>query len=217
MVIVKAGINVSVKGYDGDLVTCKTSELMGLKIEKHSPAEFARARAKVGKTVLFDLRFKQPEPTSAAGSEEVIEVQIGGSGEVEVPFGSNLKVYAGLNIKVQEVHGRVDAFAGLNLSLKDVYLLGNVSAGRTMDLDCQTMSGDKTEYSAGGNLRFYVHDLTSAHIRVRDLGGLWEVKIGGGEKLISLKCGGEATLVTAQKVEPLPPHYVLGKIENPAN
>ena len=132
-----------------------------------------------------------------------------------VPFNSNLKVYAGKDIDVQSIRGQVDAYSGLKLSLQDVTCLGNASAGWTMYLDCQTMLGKNAEFKAGSDIRFHIHDLTSARIRVKDLGGYWEARIGDGEKSVYLKCGGDVTLVTDQKVEPLPPHYVLGKIERP--
>ena len=40
-------------------------------------------------------------------------------------------------------------------------------------------------------------------------------RLGDGEKSVYLKCGGDATLVTDQKVEPLPPNYIVGNIEKP--
>jgi hypothetical protein len=209
-VIIKAGASVTVKGVDGDLVTANTQSKWGLKVEKRSAAEFARARAAVGETVLFDWRFKKP---GAENNEEIIEVQLGASGEVQVPFGSNLKIYSGKDIDVQCIRGQVDAFSGLKLNAQDIYCIGTASSGGSMNLDCETMFGDKVEFGAGGDLRFHIHDLTSAHIRIKDLGGFWEAKIGAGEKSVSLKCGGDVTLVTDQKVEPLPPDYVLGKIE----
>jgi hypothetical protein len=214
-VVIKAGANVTVKGADGGLVTAESASRWGLKVEKRSEAEFARARAAIGEKVLFDLRFKKPG--SEDSFEDVIEVQLGGSGEVSVPFDSRLKVYAGKNIEVQDIRGQVDAYSGFKLRMKNVYLLGNASAGGTMDLDCESMLGDKVEFKSGSDLRFYVHDLTSARIRVKDLGGFWEAKIGEGAKSVSLKCGGDVTLVTDQKVEPLPPDYVLGRIEKPAD
>ena len=145
-----------------------------------------------------------------------IEVQMGGSGQVFVPSGSNLKVYAGNDIEVQDIQGQVDAYSGFKLSLQNVTSLGNASAGWTMNLDCQTMIGDKAEFKAGSDIRFHVRDLTSAYIRVKDIGGYWEARIGGGEKSVSFKCGGDVTLVTDQKIEPLPPNYILGKVERPA-
>ncbi|HVM70527.1 MAG TPA: hypothetical protein VMT91_02125, partial [Anaerolineales bacterium] len=58
-------------------------------------------------------------------------------------------------------------------------------------------------------------DLTSARLRVKDIGGYWEARIGTGEKSVYLKSGGDVTLVTDQKVEAQPPEFILGKIEKP--
>ena len=146
---------------------------------------------------------------------EVIEIQFGGSGEVLVPFASNLKVYAGMDIDVRGVQGQVDAYSGLNLTLQDVYRLGNASAGRVMNIECQTMLGDNVTFGAGSDLYFHVADLTSLRLRVKDIGGYWEARVGAGEKSVYLKSGGDVTFVTDQKVEPLPPNYILGKIEKP--
>ena len=212
IIIIKAGGSVTVKGFDSELVTANTNDKSGLKIEKRSEAEFARARAAVGETVLFDWRFKKP---GVQESEEVIEVQFGGSGEVLVPFGATLKIYAGKEINAQGIHGTVDAYAGSNVTLQDVDSLGNTSTGGALNLDCKTMLGEKVEFNAGGDIRFHIHDLTSALIRVRELGGFWEARIGDGLKAVSLKSGGDVTLVTDQKVEPMPPNYILGKIEKP--
>ena len=121
-----------------------------------------------------------------------------------------------MDIDVQAVQGQVDAYSGLNLNLQNVYRLGNASAGRIMNIDCQTMLGNDVTFGAGSDLRFHVADLTSARLRVKDIGGYWEARIGGGEKTVYLKSGGDVTLVTDQKVEPLPPNYVLGRIEKPA-
>jgi len=62
----------------------------------------------------------------------------------------------------------------------------------------------------------HVADLTSLRLRVKDIGGYWEARIGGGEKSVYLKSGGDITFVTDQKVEPLPPNYILENIEKPA-
>ena len=223
-IIIKAGGSVTVKGHDSDLVTAETVGMWGLQVEKHSEAEFARARAAVGDIVLFDWHFKAPlrlPPNSKnlGGEKEggdVIEVKFGGNGEVLVPIESNVKIYAGMNISVQDVKGEVYGYTGLNLSFQNVYCVGQASAGGKMNLDCQTMLGNDVEFKCGGDLHFRVADLTSAHIRVKDLGGYWEARIGAGEKSVYLKCGGDVTLITDQKVEPLPPNYVLGKIEKPS-
>ena len=115
----------------------------------------------------------------------------------------------------RHIQGQVDAYAGLNLKLEDVYRLGNASAGGSMDIDCQTMTGKDVIFGAGSDLRFHVADLTSARLRVRDIGGYWEARIGGGERSVYLKSGGDVTFVTDQTVEALPPNYILGKIEKP--
>ena len=211
-IIIKSGFSVTARGTEGDLVTASTENRWGLKIERHNAAEFARARAAVGEVVLFDWRFKKPGAQEMA---DVIEVQIGSSGEVLVPFESNLKIYAGKDIDVQGIRGQVDAYSGLKLNMQNVHCLGNASAGWTMSIDCETMLGDNVEFKSGSDLRFHVRDLTSAQIRVKDLGGYWEARLGAGEKSVYLKSGGDVTFVTDQKVEPLPPDYILGKIEKP--
>jgi hypothetical protein len=104
----------------------------------------------------------------------------------------------------------------LNLNVQDVHRLGNASAGGSMNIDCQTMTGKDVTFGAGDDLRFHIADLTSARLRVKDIGGYWEARIGGGEKSVYLKSGGDVTFVTDQTVEALPPNYILGKIERPA-
>ena len=215
-IIIKAGASVTVKGHDSDMVTADTPGKWGLTLERRSDSQIGRARAAVGDQVLFDLRLKMPNITGKSDSE-VIEVQIGGSGEVLVPYASNLKVYAGKDIDVQGVKGHVDAYSGLKLNLQDVYAVGNASAGWSMNIDCQTMIGNDVTFGAGSDLSFHVADLTSTRLRVKDIGGYWEARIGAGEKSVYLKSGGDVTFVTDQKVEPLPPNYILGKIKKPAS
>jgi hypothetical protein len=215
-IIIKVGGSVTVKGHDGDLVVAETESKWGLTVERRSESQIGRARAAVGEHVLFDLRLKMPN-MGRKSDAEIIEVQMGASGEVLVPYASNLKVYAGKDIDVQGIQGEVDAYAGLSLTLKDVYRLGNVSAGSKMNIDCQTMLGTDVTFGAGNDVRFHVADLISARLRVKDIGGYWEARIGSGEKSVYLKSGGDVTFVTDQKVDPLPPNYILGKIENPTN
>lgn len=212
-IIIKVGGSVIVKGYESDRLVAETQGMGGLTAERRSESEIGRARAALGDRVLFDVRLKAP---GLKETGEVIEVKMGGSGEVRVPFESNVKVYAGKDIEVQGVQGQVDAYSGLNLTLRDVKQLGNASAGWTMNIDCQTMLGKNVTFGAGSDLRFYVADLTSAHVRVKDIGGYWEARIGEGEKSVTLKSGGDVTFVTDQNVEPLPPDYILGKIERPS-
>lgn len=216
-VIIKVGGSVSVRGQAGDRVLAETADAWGLRVEKSAGTgkEIARARAANGEHVFFDVRIKLPNLDAEQARQEVIEVQMGGSGQVLVPFGTNVKVYAGMHIDVQEVRGVVDAYAGGKVVLHDVHGLGNASAGGRMDLDCETMPAQAAEFKAGSDLRFRVRDLTSARMRVKDLGGYWEALIGDGEKSVYLKCGGDVTLVTDQRVDALPPSYILGKIETP--
>jgi len=114
------------------------------------------------------------------------------------------------------VSGQVDAYSGRDMALMKVGQVGHASAGRRMELDCQELLASDVEFAAGSDLRFHVERLSSAHIRVKDLGGFWEAKIGAGERQVYLKSGGDVTLVTGEEVQPLPPNYVLGKIEKPA-
>jgi hypothetical protein len=214
-IIIKVSDRVTVKGHEGDRLIAEAESSGGLAVERRSESEIGRARAAIGDHVLFDVRIKLPHLGEKKASNEVFEVQMGGSGEVLVPFESNLKVYAGNDIKVQGIKGRVDAYAGVNLHLQDVYRLGNASAGGAMDIDCQTLIGKDVTFGAGGDLRFHIADLTSARLHVKDIGGYWEARIGRGERSVYLKSGGDVTFVTDQTVEPLPPNYILGKIEKP--
>jgi hypothetical protein len=213
-IVIKAGGSVTVRGQEGERLSAETQGTGGLSVERRSESEIGRARAAVGDRVLFDVRIKLPSLTDKK-TDEVIEIQMSGSGQVLVPFDSNLKVYAGRDIDIQDIQGHVDAYSSANLHLKNVDQLGNASAGGTMDIDCQTMSGKDVTFGAGRDLRFHVTDLTSVRLRVKDIGGYWEARIGGAEKSVYLKSGGDVTFVTDQDVQALPPNYILGKIEKP--
>jgi hypothetical protein len=213
-IVIKAGGSVTVRGQEGERLSAETEGGGGLSVEQRGESEIGRARAAIGDHVLFDVRIKLPSMNEKK-TEDVIEVQMGGSGEILVPFESNLKVYAGKDIDVQGIKGQVDAYAGLNLNVQNVYRLGNASAGRAMNIDCQALIDKEVTFGAGSDLRFHVADLTSARLRVRDIGGYWEAHIGGGEKSIYLKSGGDVIFVTDQEVQALPPNYILGKIEKP--
>ena len=216
-IIIKVGGSVSVKGHDSDLVMVETKgHRWGLTLERRSESQIGRAWAVVGEHVLFDVRMKMPNLKEKKAEDEVIEVQMGAGGEVLVPFSSNVKIYAGKDIDAQGIKGQVDAYSGHNLNLQDVFCLGIVSAGGSMNVDCQTMIGNDVNFASGGDLRFHVVDLTSLRLRVKDLGGYWEARIGDAGKSVYLKSGGDVTFVTDQKVESLPPNYVLGRIEKPS-
>lgn len=214
-IVIKVGASVTVRGHDSDIVAAVTKDDWGLTLERRSESQIGRARAAIGEHVLFDWRIKVPNLGEKKAENEVVEVQMGGSGEILVPFSSNLKVYAGKDIDVQGIQGQVDAYSGMDLNLQNVYRLGNASAGRAMNIDCQTMTGNDVTFGAGSDLRFHVADLISSRLRVKDIGGYWEARVGSGEKSVYLKSGGDITFVTDQTVEPLPPNYILGKIEKP--
>src|SRR6185503_10267341 len=122
-IIIKVGGSVTVKGQEGGRILAEGTG--GLTVDRRSESEIGRARAAIGEHVLFDVRIKLPNLQEKKASDEVIEVQMGGSGEVLVPFQSNIKVYAGKDIFVRAIEGQVDAYAGLNLKLQDVSRLGN--------------------------------------------------------------------------------------------
>jgi hypothetical protein len=146
-----------------------------------------------------------------------IVVEFGGDGKVFVPVHTDLKLFSGLGIEVKDVQGVVNGVSSASLTLTNVGCLGHASAGYRMDLDCQTMSPAETVIKAGGDIRFCVRDLTDALFKIKDLGGYWEAKIGSGAPVITLKSGGDVILVTDQKVEALPPHFILGQLEKIAH
>ena len=191
-----------------------------MQIERRKAADIGRnrARAKIGDRVLFDLAFGLPGRSRKEVQGEAIDVQFGGDGEVRVPIGSDLKVYANRNAEVRGVHGRVTATAGGDLTLRGVRVLIHAAAGGSMDLDCETLEGDEFTIRAGQDLRFYIRDLLSAKLVISDLGGYWEATLGHGPSVartIRLKAGGDVTIVTDQEVVPEPPNYMLGTIEKP--
>src|SRR5688572_12888095 len=88
-IIIKAGGSVNVQGHEGERLLVETKGAGGLTVDRRRESEIGRARAAIGDHVLFDVRIKLPSSLRPApserGDEEVIEVQIGGNGEVLVP------------------------------------------------------------------------------------------------------------------------------------
>ena len=123
-IMIKVGASVTVTGHDSDMVTAETKGTWGVTLERRSEAQIGRARAAIGEHVLFDWRIKVPNLGEKKVENEVIEVQLGGSGEVLVPFSSNLKVYAGKDIEVHGIQGQVDAYSGCGLELTECLLPG---------------------------------------------------------------------------------------------
>ena len=146
-----------------------------------------------------------------------VEARLGHSGEVFVPFGSTIKVYAGHTLEVDKIRGSVSAVGGHDVFLREINLLVNASAGHRLEVDCERLEGKDFKFSAGHDLRFCVRELSSARLQVDDIGGYWEGIIGEGELKIRLKAGGDVTVVTDREVVPQPPHYVLGNIEKPSS
>lgn len=216
-VIVKGGQDVQVEGWDEERVLASTEHKWGLKIERSSESALGhvRARAKVGDHVLFDLSTDLLKSKKKEMPGDAIQVKVGGDAIVRVPFASTVKIYAGHSAQVRDIRGDVTVYAGRDALLHNVRTLVHVSAGRAMDLDCETLAGDNVKFSAGRDLRFYVHDLHDARIMVDELGGDWDGVIGDGHRQIRLKAGGEVTVVTDQTFKGLSPDGVLGHIELP--
>jgi hypothetical protein len=211
-VIVRAGGDVRVQGWEGDRVLATTDSRWGLKVERRSESEIARLRAKVGEHVLFDVRV-DPLSRTKKDAAEAIEVQIGGNGEVQVPQGSHVKVYAGKNADAHGLQGSLTLYAGRDVRIGSVQILNHASAGGAIDVECETVAGQEVKLEAGRDLRCHIRNLTHARVMVSDLGGEWEGVIGDGRLKIRLKAGGDVTVVTDQEVIAQPPHYVLGRLE----
>jgi len=214
-VIVRVGAHVQVEGWDEERVFANTASRWGLKVERRGAAEIGRARARVGERALFDVHLDAIGRGNKDVPAEVTEVKIGSSGQVYVPRGSQVTVYAGKDVEVRDVQGGVTIYAGGNVQARTVHRLVHASAGGGMDLECESVAGDDVKLEAGRDLRCYIRDLSDARLMINDLGGYWEGLIGDGRVKVRLKAGGDVTLVTDQEVIPQPPDYVLGKIERP--
>lgn len=212
---VRADGDVSVEGWDTDRVQATTEGSRGLKVERRSASEIARARAKVGDHVLFDVRLKVKNPLKKDVRGEVTDVQIGGSGKVYVPLGSQVKVYASRSVDVHGIQGSVTVYAGRDVRIRNVHTLVHLSAGRSIDFECDKVEGDDVKFSAGRDLRCYIQSLTDARFMIDDLGGYWEAVIGDGRTRVRLHSGGDVTLVTDQAIVSPSPYGVVGRIERP--
>jgi hypothetical protein len=216
-VIIRVGADAQIEGWDDDRILASTESRWGLKVERRSESEIGRVRARVGDRTLFDIPVDISGPMKKKVPTQVTTVEIGASGQVYVPRGSNLKVYAGKDITMHDIQGDVSIYAGGNVHVRNIHTLVHASAGGAMDLECETVVGDEVKFAAGRDLRFHVRDLTHARVMINDLGGYWEGVIGDGGREIRLKAGGDVTLVTTQEVQSQPPSYILGNIERPNN
>lgn len=216
-VIVRAGMDVQIEGWDDERVQASTEQKWGLKLERGSGSGMGRfrARAAIGDLVLFDLKGDLLKRSTEPDQDDTIQVQSGGSAVVRVPYGSSVKVYAGRGVEMRDVQGDVAIYAGGSVRVRDVPALDYITAGGAVDMECETFTAEDVKFQAGRDLRFYAHDLDDAAILIDDLGGEWEAVIGGGWRQIKLKAGGDVVLVTDKPVRPGLPDGTLGQIEPP--
>jgi hypothetical protein len=215
-VIIRAGADIAIEGWEGDRVVAETESRQGLKVGRRSESEFGRLRAVAGERVLLDLRADLPKRwRRGQGEAEAIEVQVVGSGRVRVPQGSSVKVYAGRKLDLSGVAGRVAVTSGSDARLRAAGILVRAVCGGALDVDCRAVEGDDLKLEAGRDLRCHIQTLDDARLLVSDLGGSWEGRIGAGRVTLRLKSGGDVTLVTDQEVAPQGPDFVIGRVERP--
>jgi hypothetical protein len=145
--------------------------------------------------------------------KEAIEIEIGGSGQVMLPFESSIRVYSGKSAEVEGVKGKLVVVSGLDLHIREGNILVQASAGGMMDLDCRTVEGEELKISAGRDLRFRLRDLHDVHYLINDLGGKWQTILGNGSTTIQLTAGGDVTLASSQSITGQPPDFLIGKVE----
>lgn len=146
----------------------------------------------------------------------VFAVEIGGDGLVRLPAGSDLTVYSGKSTTLSGVGGRVTIQAGGGAFVRGAGTLLHLSAGGMADVEAEQPGAGETRLSAGSHLRCAIRQLHNTRVLVSDIGGRWEACAGSGHARLLLSAGGDVTIVTAQALEPLPPHFILGRIERPA-
>jgi hypothetical protein len=202
-VIVRAGQNCTVQGYDGDRVLAEC--------DNHQWGMNVRIVVKVDRFELFRGQWGTQRGARITAGEDAIEVNAGGSCTVMVPAGCAVTVYAGSHASVEGVQGPVLVNAGGDVRINAAGLLAACNAGGEMDLSAERLTADEMTFSAGKDLRIHVRDLDDAAILVNDLGGYWEGVIGNGTDTVRLKSGGAVTLVTDRPVR----GKVLGNIEAP--
>lgn len=215
-VIVRSGMDVQVEGWDGERVFASTESRWGLTLERDSGSGLGRfrARAAIGGHVLFDVNGhlkRKAEPDT----DDAIQAQSGGDMVVRVPYSSAVKVYAGGRVTVREVRGEVAVYAGGNVEVRDVPDVRDLSAGGGLDLNCAAFDAEAASLHAGGDLRFYAHNLDDATIFVDDLGGPWQAVIGDGGRRVELTAGGDVVLVTDRPVRAGTPDGAMGQVEAP--
>ncbi len=226
-IVIRAGADVEVTGWDNDRVQAESIGPWGLKLERRSETEIGRIRARVGDFTLLDVGIDKDilGGLRNTASKQVTEVQLGGHGKVQVPFESQVKIYAGHNVSAHDLRGNVAVYAGGNVRLHQVRTLGHASAGGALDLDCEQLGAGDLKFTAGRDVRFAVRTLPEIRLIVHDLGDRWEAMVGGaadnGENPRRakglIKAGGDFTIVPDQELIPQSPYFILGNVEKPGN
>lgn len=197
-VIIRAGRDIKVQGWNGDRVESSADGMWGLKVErKDGVIEVGSGRGG------SDMRVRQ--------NGDAVEVSAGKDCEVRVPFNSTLKVHAGRDAEIVGVTGSVAvAHVGHDLTIHGAGSIGACAAGGSMDLEGQRVIGGELKYSTGRHLRCHIHDLTNTKFMIKDLGGYWEMSFGEPATQIWLKAGGDVTLVLDEKYSEYLPDVVGG-------
>jgi hypothetical protein len=216
-VIVRSGMDAQIEGWDDERVFASTESSWGLTLERGSGSGLGRfrARAAIGGRVLFDVNNHLLKRKTGPETDDAIQAQSGGDVIVRVPYGSAVKVYAGGRVTVRDVRGEVAVYAGGNVEVRDVPDVRDLSAGGGLDLNCAAFDAEAASLHAGGDLRFYAHDLDDATIFVDDLGGPWQAVIGDGRRRVELTAGGDVVLVTDRPVRAGTPDGAMGQVEAP--
>ncbi len=136
--------------------------------------------------------------------KHAIEVQIGGNGQVLVPFGSSVTVYSGRSAEIQSIRGNVSAVSGLDLNIIDCNILQQASAGGKMSIDCRTVAAQELKLTAGWHLRCWLRELKNVRYQIDDMRGKWQAIFGDGRTVLRLKAGGDVSLISAETSD-IPP------------
>jgi hypothetical protein len=202
-IIVRAGQNCTVRGYDGERVLVES--------DNHHWGMNIRIVVKVDRFELFRKQWGTPQSAKVKAGDDVVEVNAGGSCTVMVPAHCAVTVYAGNHAAVEGMQGPVLVNAGGDVRVNTAGLLDACNAGGHMVLDAERLTASDMRFNAGKDIRIHVRGLDDAAIMVNDMGGYWEGFIGDGTDALSLKSGGAVTLVTDRPVH----GKVLGNIERP--
>ncbi len=79
-----------------------------------------------------------------------------------------------------------------------------------MELESRRLIEDKVKFAAGRHLRCHIHEIDNTKFEIKDMGGYWEMSFGEPATEISLKAGGDVTLVIDEKYGEYLPDIVGG-------